>query len=297
MQEEHRPTVSIGLPVFNGERFLREALDSILSQTFTDWELIISDNASTDSTPLICKQYEEKDHRIRYIRQPQNKGVFFNTNFIVHASCGEHFMLVGDDDVYEPTYIAMLHSLIHQDKDVGLAYSNYDFIDSSGRYKPAALRTFFRPHHSCFHNFAVFMRPRICLPMMMGIFRTALFKQALPFISFPRMTGDIDNLFLLRFLTFAKVTSTSTILFHYRLKDRGSSFPADWPPDKVRQTFYLFRHNRAVTAHVIDIINESNFKSVDKLILRLYAILTWLSYFSIQRVWNMVRRKCLELKP
>lgn len=62
----HEPRVSVGLPVYNGERFLRESLDSLLSQTFEDFELIISDNASTDRTQEVCQEYAAKDRRIRY---------------------------------------------------------------------------------------------------------------------------------------------------------------------------------------------------------------------------------------
>ena len=64
--------ISIGLPVYNGENHIRKNLDSILAQTFKDFELIISDNASTDSTPAICKEYAKKDKRIRYIKQEKN---------------------------------------------------------------------------------------------------------------------------------------------------------------------------------------------------------------------------------
>ena len=63
------PRLSIGLPVFNGEDYLREALDALLGQTFEDFELIISDNASTDQTPNICESYRKQDSRIRYFRQ------------------------------------------------------------------------------------------------------------------------------------------------------------------------------------------------------------------------------------
>jgi cellulose synthase/poly-beta-1,6-N-acetylglucosamine synthase-like glycosyltransferase len=72
MEIAHTPKVSIAMPVYNGELYLHEALDSLLSQTFKDFELIISDNASTDSTALICKQYAGKDRRIKYIRQLNN---------------------------------------------------------------------------------------------------------------------------------------------------------------------------------------------------------------------------------
>jgi cellulose synthase/poly-beta-1,6-N-acetylglucosamine synthase-like glycosyltransferase len=70
--EKSVPKVSIGLAVFNGENYIREAIDSILAQTFTDFELIISDNASTDRTKEICKEYESKDSRTEYYRNPSN---------------------------------------------------------------------------------------------------------------------------------------------------------------------------------------------------------------------------------
>ncbi len=76
------PKISIGLPVYNGENILRRSIDSILSQTFSDFELIISDNASSDSTPIICQDYAKRDKRIRYVRQKKNIGVYRNYFFI-----------------------------------------------------------------------------------------------------------------------------------------------------------------------------------------------------------------------
>ena len=77
------PRLSIGLPVFNGENYLAEAIDTLLAQTYTDYELIISDNASTDGTREICEKYAAKDERIRYLRQPRNIGAAPNHNFLV----------------------------------------------------------------------------------------------------------------------------------------------------------------------------------------------------------------------
>src|SRR5690348_12812328 len=74
------PRVSIGLPVYNAENYLVEALDSLLAQTFTDFELIISDNASTDQTPALCQAYMAQDQRIRYVRNAQNQGSIYNHN-------------------------------------------------------------------------------------------------------------------------------------------------------------------------------------------------------------------------
>ena len=80
MRQRQGIKVSLGLPVYNGERFVGQAIQSVLDQTFTDFELIISDNASTDSTPDICEDFARKDPRIRYIPQEINIGAKANFN-------------------------------------------------------------------------------------------------------------------------------------------------------------------------------------------------------------------------
>src|SRR5437016_3045710 len=82
----HCPRVNIGLPVFNGERFMEEALESILAQTFEDFELIISDNASTDRTHEICERYCKKDPRIRFYRNERNLGAGWNFQHVFELS-------------------------------------------------------------------------------------------------------------------------------------------------------------------------------------------------------------------
>jgi len=102
------PCVSIGVPVYNGEKFLCEALDSLLAQTFTDFELIISDNASDDQTEIICRQYSKKDSRIKYIRQPINLGVTANFKFVLDKAIGEYFMWAAADDLQDSRFLEEL---------------------------------------------------------------------------------------------------------------------------------------------------------------------------------------------
>jgi glycosyltransferase involved in cell wall biosynthesis len=97
--------VSIGMPIFNGEKYIREALESLLSQSHTNFELIISDNASTDKTEEICIQYAASDPRIRYVRQPENIGVDANFRFVLDEARGEYFMWAAADDVWDVTWI------------------------------------------------------------------------------------------------------------------------------------------------------------------------------------------------
>ena len=94
--------VSVGLPVYNGERYLNEALDSILRQTFEDFELIISDNASSDRTEEICEEYARNDKRIRYSRSSENLGVAWNFNRVAGLSTSEYFRWATADDLWRP---------------------------------------------------------------------------------------------------------------------------------------------------------------------------------------------------
>ena len=98
-----KPTVSIGMPVYNGVPFLNEALDSILAQTYRDFELVISDNASTDETESICRAYAASDPRIRYYRQQENLGAMPNFNRVCELSRGQYFKWAACDDVCSPT--------------------------------------------------------------------------------------------------------------------------------------------------------------------------------------------------
>ena len=100
--------ISIGMPVYNGAKFIREALNSLLGQTFTDFELIISDNASTDETETICREYAAKDVRIKYVRQVENLGAVANFKYVLDFATGEYFMWAAADDVWDQKWIEKL---------------------------------------------------------------------------------------------------------------------------------------------------------------------------------------------
>jgi hypothetical protein len=106
--ENSAPRVSIGLPVYNGEAFLEHTLASLLGQSFSDLELIISDNASTDATAEICREFASRDPRVRYFRQPRNRGAAFNWNFVVHQARGEFFKWASANDYCHETFIVAL---------------------------------------------------------------------------------------------------------------------------------------------------------------------------------------------
>lgn len=128
----YKPRVSIGLPVYNGEKYLEEALESILAQTYTGFELIISDNASTDRTPDICQAYVIKDPRIRYYRNEKNLGAAWNFNHVFELSSGEYFKWAPHDDLLAPEYLSKCIEVLDNDNSIILCNSKVEFINEYG---------------------------------------------------------------------------------------------------------------------------------------------------------------------
>src|SRR6266516_2784484 len=126
------PRLSIGLPVYNGENYLAESLDALLGQSYEDFELIISDDASTDGTADICHRYGKQGSRIRYIRQPRNIGRVPNHNFVVGQARGELFKWASSDDLYARDLLKRCVDALDEYPQVVLAHSWSAVIDGSG---------------------------------------------------------------------------------------------------------------------------------------------------------------------
>ena len=119
--------LSIGMPVYNGELFIERAIESILAQTFTDFELIISDNASTDSTQEICQNFSKKDDRIRIFKQEKNIGVHRNFYFLLSQARGEYFAWAAVDDYLDKDFM---------EKNLKVLESNNSIVSSIGKIIP-----------------------------------------------------------------------------------------------------------------------------------------------------------------
>jgi glycosyltransferase involved in cell wall biosynthesis len=129
------PQVSIGLTVYNSERYLADGLESLLSQRFEDFELIISDNASTDGTEDICLQYASRDDRIRYVRNRVNVGIVGNFNQAFRLSSGEFFKWAAYDDICGPHLLGRCVEVLERDPGVVLVYPRVATIDDDGKIK------------------------------------------------------------------------------------------------------------------------------------------------------------------
>jgi glycosyltransferase involved in cell wall biosynthesis len=126
------PRVSIGLPVFNGEEFLDEAIRSIVGQSFGDFELLISDNASTDRTWAIANEWASRDQRIRLHRFEENRGAARNFNYVFEGNQSEFFKWAAHDDVLEPDFLRECVTALDQDPRAIIAFPRARIIDGGG---------------------------------------------------------------------------------------------------------------------------------------------------------------------
>jgi glycosyltransferase involved in cell wall biosynthesis len=124
--------VSVGLPVYNGERYLPAALESHLAQTFEDFELIVCDNASTDRTGDIALSYAAGDRRVRYVRHSANIGAARNFNRAFELSGGEYFRWAAADDLFAPESLARCVDVLDRERSAVLVYPKTQLINDAG---------------------------------------------------------------------------------------------------------------------------------------------------------------------
>jgi glycosyltransferase involved in cell wall biosynthesis len=124
--------VSIGVPVFNGENYLRDALNSIFRQTYERIEIIISDNGSSDATEKICRHYVSLDPRIQYFRNETNRGTSWNFNTLFSRARGEYFKWWAHDDLCDPGYISRCVDVLEREPSVVLCFAKTTIIDERG---------------------------------------------------------------------------------------------------------------------------------------------------------------------
>ena len=127
-----RPLVSIGMMVYNSEQHIGQALDSLLAQDYEHFELIIADNASTDRTEKICREYAARDKRVRYYRNQRNMGVVWSANRLLELSSGEYFKWAGSYDYVAPSFISACKHILDNDPRVVLAYPLARFVNGNG---------------------------------------------------------------------------------------------------------------------------------------------------------------------
>jgi glycosyltransferase involved in cell wall biosynthesis len=125
--------VAVGLPIYNNERYVAQSIEAILGQTFGDFVLIISDNASTDGTAEICARFARQDPRVQYHRNPVNIGLYANFNRVFELSRSKYFKWATGDDYSAPEMLADAVAVLEADPSIGLCYPRIVIIDGEGR--------------------------------------------------------------------------------------------------------------------------------------------------------------------
>ena len=219
------PVVSVAVPVYNGERFLEESVESILAQTYQDFELILCDNASTDRTEEICRRFMERDGRVRYHRQARNVGASRNWNKAFALSRGRFFKWHADDDLLDPHYLERLVSILESDPGCVMAHPRTVLIDASGSPRSCYLDEIASDSDDPAERLRVWLRPSdgLCNPLF-GLMRREI--AAKTDLDPPYVSGD--RVFLAHLTLLGRCRMLNEALFFRRMhgdriKSRGRS--------------------------------------------------------------------------
>ena len=247
------PLVSIGIPVYNGENFLSEALDCILAQTYPNIEILISDNCSTDSTAAICKDYLRRDSRIRYFRQPTNKGAAYNYNYVVHNTSGKYFKWASHDDLIGPDFIMLCVEQLEQDNAVSLAATKTTIIDKDGATLKTIDSELFANAEGISNRLGEYFNyyyDDLEANQVFGVYRRSLLLQSSLIANYP----SSDLMLLGQIAMLGKITLIEAPIFYRRDHDntslranRSSSEVAQWfdaTKSKDNRPFPLFSRLR-----------------------------------------------------
>jgi len=204
------------MPVFNGADFIRKSIDSLLAQTFSDFELIISDNCSSDATSDICEDYVKKDKRIRYVRQNQNIGTWPNYNYVLKEAQGTFFLWAAADDIWKPTFIEKNINVLLTNDDIVTSVSKIEFHNPSQKSLMQNMMGFLRSmKHVEFSSITgnYNTKVKLCLKSRMhliyGLHRTAILRKSSPQTTFL----GIDLATILNILKYGEINVLNESLF------------------------------------------------------------------------------------
>lgn len=239
--------------MLNGENFLAFALDSLLAQDFQDYELIISDNASTDSTPEICKRYAEMDSRIRIFRNENCIGAAHNFNTVFDISNGEYFMWAAHDDLWEPSFIGTLFHLLKNDQNASLAFCAFDNIDKNGRQIKTYPDLFDLPSDDLYSRLRNYVLQEEFLGKANPIYGLIPREVLLKTERFPLYVKDdwgIDMLLVFKILSLGKLVLSDQLMFHKRLYENDIEMTAPHEQERfIEKAYRLLKFYSDETKH------------------------------------------------
>jgi glycosyltransferase involved in cell wall biosynthesis len=294
------PLVSIGLFVYNGERFIEKTLLSILNQTFSDFELIISDNASTDRTGEISQAYARRDHRIRYYRSDKNMGAGWNIRRVYELATGKYYKQAATDDLLEPDFLRRCVEILENDPSCVVAYARTKEVDENGSF----IKNYVTPMKADSRDPVERFRGMLLLPswcyQIFGVMQMSALRQIPPQGSYVNADGVLlarmsllgrfyevpEHLFISRHHSDQSIRTVPVRLKQprrFRLTNRHSALPCPewWDPSKTRTI--SFPEFRQLLEYFLSIY-RAPLKTGQKL--RCYLmLLPWIKI----HVWHMLK--------
>lgn len=228
--DERAPRVSVGMAVYNGEPFLPFTIDSLLTQTYRDIELVICDNCSTDRTQQICEDYAARDPRVRYYRNPTNIGVARNYNRAFSLSRGEYFKYASADDYYAPSLIEKCVAMLDRRPDAVLCYPKTQLVDDRnepiGVYEDKLDLQQPLPHKRLSH----LLWNMVLCNAVYGLQRASVRRQVRPYAPYP----SSDTVFLAELALFGTFVELPERLFFRRMFERSmEKYPSPYERMKI----------------------------------------------------------------
>ena len=244
--------VSIGMPVYNGANFIRQAIDSLLVQTHQNFELIISDNGSIDETSKICLEYAAADPRVKFSQNEVNLGAVKNFTKVLDLAMTDYFMWAAHDDIWESNYISTLIEIMEKDTQIVLAFTMFDGIDEQNQKLvdypdilniPSDDLCQRLTNYICQHERLGKANP------FYGLMRKKYTQQALA-ATHHLLIGNVwasDMLFIFQVLTLGRFAVSTEKLFHKRIiqTSPSSTIAEDW--DSYFNGYeYLINHSHTL---------------------------------------------------
>jgi glycosyltransferase involved in cell wall biosynthesis len=274
------PKITIGLPVYNGEKFIKTCIESILNQTFLDFELLISDNASTDSTSEICNEYASKDKRIRYSCNLKNIGGIENFKYLLDIAKGKYFMWIAADDLLgDKDYLKKINNEISDKYD--FYFTEVSIIDENYKFKSQKIMKVFL---NCKTNFD-FLKASLSLSSLFiySLFKKEILIEDWKYIENCRNLSSFnEGLFVHAISAKRKAKFVKNTLRFFRLHNKSWSQSIKARKLIFSHTLYSFK-----TIHFILRLNKLTFlKKIHLSNIALYILIKNLLHFILATIWQ-----------
>jgi glycosyltransferase involved in cell wall biosynthesis len=287
-RENTMAKLSIIMPTYNsvarnGNGYLKDALTSLLSQTYADFELHILDNISTDETPDICRTFAEKDQRIKFKTDTEQRFPEAGITELANNVTTDYMMVANCDDLWNHYYVESLFDVLDANPEITLAYSNGTFVDHNNMDgNPLLPDVRFTYDDDMERNFCLSIQHRNVVPLLFGVFKSEAYQAILPYTPFDTITANVDNLFLAKFFLYGyKAKLYDKPLFHYRDRPRDlqpKKLP-DMPENPALIWVYYVRHQlnfyKAVSKYIPQGKPMLKMATLDSCLRNLIPLLKW----------------------